>query len=177
MKKLRWVVLFSISLLISACASRPPLVGLEGEALKRKDYDVVLRVTPIKVKPLLMNTPVDAIEGGAENIQIFDKLVNFKVNDVLLGEYVMIKRGGASRFEQMKDLQQEKNFLKMLTLDYEDPNEEMMKPWISVAVKDPSERFGIENWENPQQVAYRLYLKRTKNEKDSFILKGVRYES
>lgn len=175
MRKMRWSISLVI-VLLSACATRPPLIGLTGDVLKRKDYDVVLKVKPIKVKPLLMNSSVDAVEGGSENIQLFDKLVNFKIEDVLVGEYIMIKRGGPSRFEQIMDSKEEQNFLKMLTLDYQNPNEEIMKPWISIAVKDPQERFGIENWEKPQQVSYRLYLKKTEGVSESFILVGVRYD-
>ena len=157
----------------SGCQISRSVAGLNGETISGADYDTVLRVVPVSVKPLGVTRTFDAIESGDEAIELFDKKVVFEIDEVLLGEYVKIKRGGPSKFEQMKESTEEKDFMKVLTLDYKDPEEEIDKKWISVAVKDPDKRFGIVDWNNPKKRKIKLYLQTTKANKDTYILKGV----
>lgn len=174
MKKNCYLILvIGLMVLQAGCQIHRTVRGIDGSELSGADYDTVLRVVPVRVRPLGVTRTFDAIEGGTEPIELFDKKVVFEIDQVLLGDYVKIKRGGPSKFEQAKEASQEKDFLKFVTLDFKDPDEEIDKKWISVAVKDPSERFGIMDWNNPEKKKIKLYLKKTETNADTYILKGV----
>lgn len=169
----KYIILIFIAVSLGGCQIHRSVVGLDGTVITGEDYDTVLRAAPVRVKPLGVTRTFDAIEFGDEDIELFDKKVVFEIQDVLLGEYVTTKRGGPSKMEQAKEAGLEKDFMKVLTMDFKDPEEMVDKRWISVAVKDPTERFGISNWNQPNREPMKLYLKRTKTNEDTFFLMGV----
>lgn len=153
------VILFLMSGLVSGCLHR-------GDA----GADIVLQVTPVRVKPIQSGSSVDVIENAQEHGSWPTAVGVFRVERVLKGEFNRAPVGGDSKFEQLKAAGKKKDLLKILTMDTYDPNELRDQEWVSVAVFNPFETFGIKDWENPEGGKGKLYLKRTPGQKDSYIL-------
>ena len=139
------------------------------------DADVVLRVTPVRVKAIQPGSSVDVIESTPDTASWPTAVGVFRVERVLKGEFNRVPVGGASPFEQLVEAGKKKEFLKLLTLDTHDPNELRDQEWVSVAVFNPFETFGIKDWENPEGGKGKLYLKRSPDRKDSYIFMGYKH--
>lgn len=83
-----------------------------------------------------------------------------------------VPEGGPSISEQMKQAWKDKNPLAML--DYKDPDRQVMRDLISVAVADPGASFGITSWANPGKKRFKLYLKEAEGRKGSYYVLKVR---
>ncbi|MDD5217859.1 MAG: hypothetical protein PHN49_08855 [Candidatus Omnitrophica bacterium] len=138
----------------------------------KKNADVVLDATPFLVKPFEIKSVVDAIEGEPEKAGIPKAVVEFKINRVLKGDFTKVKTGGPSRFAQAQDAAQKHQFLKIATLDFSNPDREVEKEWMSIAVRDPMASFGISDWENPAKGRFKVYLKRLPDDPASYIMIG-----
>ncbi len=96
--------------------------------------------------------------------------VLFHIDKVVKGEFSKSKLGGPSALEQAKDAAKNKEILKLLTLDFSNPEDEVDKELLSVAVYDPETSFGINASDSPSKTKHKLYLKRMDEDADSFIL-------
>ncbi|HTL47830.1 MAG TPA: hypothetical protein VL688_07180 [Verrucomicrobiae bacterium] len=133
-------------------------------------YDAVLRVTPIRVKPIEKGASIDAIEQKLENEGWPTAVVVFRVDKVVSGEFNKVKVRNASRWDQAREAGKNKNILKILTLDFDKPEEIQDQEWISVAVTNPIESFGIHSWEQPEKKSGRIYLKRVPEQPGTFVM-------
>jgi len=138
-----------------------------------KQADVVLDVIPLKVRPISRGSSVDVIENDVSRLPFVEAVVSFKLKRVLKGNWIKEKLGGPSRFAQMQTAAKNRNVFKMIGLDFTDPEEEVLKEWLSVAVEDPGKVFGINNWESPGSKRLKLYLKRQPENNNSFIMIGA----
>ena len=136
----------------------------------RKEFDVAMIATPLSGKEMPSSSVIDAIENTPEALQQARYIISFRIDRVLIGELSKEKVGGPSRFDQAVDAAQEKKLLKILTLDFQNPNEEIDKRWFRIAVQDPGATFGINNWRQPAQGRYKLYLKRMPKQANSYVL-------
>ncbi|MBI4430358.1 MAG: hypothetical protein HY587_01430 [Candidatus Omnitrophica bacterium] len=134
-----------------------------------REYDVVLDATPIYVKPIESGETVDAIEQELETSGKPAAVVLFKINRVILGEFTLLKRGGPSKLEQFQQALQDKDILKVATLNFEDPEKTAPKGWLNIAVSDPFKTFGIES-AAPKDRRYRICLKRIPERPDTYVL-------
>ncbi|MBN1688563.1 MAG: hypothetical protein JW893_05645 [Candidatus Omnitrophica bacterium] len=149
--------------MLSACSSFSK--GSESEKV-----DVVAKVIPLQVKHLSSQTPFDVMEKALLEKGWGGAVVLFEIEDVLKGEFDKVKVGGPSKMAQIREAAGNKNILALLTLDFDDPDEEVKKRWLTIAVEDPRETFGIENWEEPKRQSLMVYLSRLPEDRDSFIL-------
>ena len=143
--------------------------------IAKKEADVVLLATPIRVKKLEPGAQVDAIEHAPERMAYAEAVVMFKVEDVLKGEYTKIQTATPSKWEQAKDAAKDKNIWKILTLDFSEPEREETKQFLSVAVIHPRDTFDITAWDSPPKRHYRIYLQRQPQNPKSYILLAVRF--
>lgn len=122
-------------------------------------YDVAIEGTVFKVMDAASAGSVDAIERETPERGPLVAVVSFKLNQVLNGELPKVKAGGASKLEQLTGAAKTNNFLKVLTMDVQDPEELIERKWFRVAVGRPSETFGVSSWENPEPRKFKIYLK------------------
>ena len=166
----------SILVLILMIALKPaPAAQAEKETgFKALDVnvkaDVVLDVTPIRVKPIKPGSVSDAIENLAGDLSGLSANVYFQIEDVVEGKLAPIRIEPPSKTSQMKDHFKNKEFLKIITDDTDTTTTEFDRQRFRVAVKDPWQSFGITSWEEPVQKKYRLFLKRYNKEDDTYIL-------
>lgn len=147
---LRCGLILAVLLLSSSCAHR----------FAAGDYDVVLEGIPMAVKAIDEKTVVDAIEEINGEIPPLNAVVSFGVQRVLVGEFTRVEPEGPSKLEQMKDAVDDRNILKLLTLDFSSPGEAHEKKWLSIAVADPQASFGLTAENEAAPGRYKIYLKR-----------------
>lgn len=162
-----------LCLALSSCTAKNVTLQGQEKLLRRGDYDVVLEARPVHVKPVDLETSVDAVEAGPGKIRLFDSVVLFQIDYILMGEFIRAETGGPSKAEQAREAIRQRDLWKLLTLDFQDPGEKIERRWIRIAVRDPKTSFGILSWENPEPVRFKLYLKRSAKKPGSFILTGV----
>ncbi len=131
---------------------------------------VVLDVTPIRVKPLKEGKGVDALERPPEEMGPSAMIVVFRINRVLRGELTAIKPKNLSVWDQAKDAADDKNILKLVTMDFKRPEEEIPKEWFSMIVANPYASFGIREGEESSKQRYRISLARVHKNPDSYLL-------
>lgn len=134
------------------------------------DYDVILTASPLSVKSIEPGVAVDAIEKGAIEDGSADKVVVFDIDAVKKGKFTKVREGGPSKMEQAKDALKEFDLLKVLALDFDDPDDWIEKRWLSIAVKNPNDSFGITDWDRPEGGRHKIYLKRLADDPDSYIM-------
>lgn len=158
-------MLLILSVALSACAATDKL------GWTHKTYDTALLATPITLKPLTGPVTVDAVEQDAAKAANAQAVLVFKIDRVLQGEMPSVKAGGPSKVDQAQQAYRDKEYLRLLTMDFEDPEREIPKEWISVAVEDPAAAFGIQPGENLDGTLrqYRIYLKKEKGKGRSFV--------
>jgi len=156
---------------LSSCAGHESVTAESvGREYAPEDYDVVLSAVPFKVTKINQNSVVDAVEDGAQRPGVAEAVVLFEIERVIRGEFTKVRAGGPTKIEQARQAVQKKDLLQVLTLDFSDPDEEYEKPWVSVAVSDPDDSFGIEDWDNPEGKLCRLYLKRLPDRDASYVM-------
>ncbi|OGW72502.1 MAG: hypothetical protein A2Y02_00390 [Omnitrophica bacterium GWA2_52_12] len=156
-------------ILFSSCTTAAP--G-SGRALF-KSADTAFEVQPLRVHAVSEGGSADAMEVDPERAAVAEAIVNFKILRVLKGDWPMVPVGGPSRAKQAYDAVHNKKYVKMLTLDFDDPHELVRKEWFSVAVEDPGSTFGISSWDAPEPEKLKIYLKRDAAHKGSFLLIGA----
>jgi len=165
-----YVAIIALCLLVSGCASKslplPPIA---------KHADVVLEVTPLQVKDFNIGDTVDVIETLPSEAKLSLAKILFRVDKVLMGEFIHYKVGGPSEWVQAQSAVRARNIWKLLTLDFSDPDELKEKRWVTVAVVDPEERFRIKSWEDPPNRKMKLYLKRVPKNPDSYVMLDVQF--
>lgn len=132
--------------------------------------DVVLNVTPLRVKPLKGSKGMDALEKPPEELGPSAMVVVFRINRVLRGELNTIKPKQLSLWDQAKDAADDKNILKLATMDFKKPEEEIPKEWFSMVVADPWVSFGMKEGEESPKQRYRISLARVHKNPDSYLL-------
>ena len=133
--------------------------------------DVALDVTPIRVKPLKEGKGVDALEKPPEEMGPSAVIVVFRINRVLRGALAPLKTAELSLWDQAKEAADDKNILKLVTMDFHRPEEEgAERKSFSMVVADPGASFGIKEGEDPPQQRYRISLARVHKKPDSYLL-------
>ena len=134
--------------------------------------DVVLVAIPIRAKSILSGGTINALEKPAQEMPAAWTSVVFRVEKILRGEFKLPKGQELSLWDNMKDAADDKNVLKLLTMDFEKPDEGGTdKGWISMAVSDPYASFGIREGEAPvMRQRFKLSLARVHEDPDSFVL-------
>jgi hypothetical protein len=163
-KNMKAFRILAILVLLGGCA-----VSEKGGPA-RNEYDVALLATPLSGKELQSGAVIDAIENTPNALQNARFVISFRIDRVLIGELPKEKVGGRSRWDQAVEAAAEKKIMKFLTLDFKNPNEEIDKLWFRVAVQDPGATFGINDWHQPAQGRYKLYLKRMPKQTNSYVL-------
>lgn len=141
---------------------------------EQDDFDVAVEAFPVLVKSLGSGTAVDAVENDPENRMRPQAIVSMRILRVFRGELGNLKISGPSRIEQMREAARERKILKLLTLDFENPEEETEREYLRIAVRNPIETFGIQNWDDPGDERFKLYLKRMPGRRDSYVLVKVK---
>jgi len=133
--------------------------------------DVVLDVTPIRVKPLKESKGVDALEKSPEEMGPSAMIVVFRINRILRGELAPLKIKELSLWDQAKDAADDKNILKLITMDFHRPDEGgVEKQSLSMVVADPYASFGIKEGEESPKQRYKISLARVHKNPDSYLL-------
>ncbi len=159
-----------LCLTILLLSSSYGFAGLKDSALIKQGSDVVLEATLLQVKAIGPGTVVDAIEKDSEAMPP-TAVVLFKIDRVVKGEFTKRKVGGPSKFQQGKEALHQANILKMATLDFTDPTEELDKGWFSVAVADMATSFGIRLGEDVAgKKRFKISLDHVKDRPDSFVM-------
>ena len=132
--------------------------------------NIVLDVTPVRVKPLKQGKTVDALERSPEEMGSAAMVVVFRINRVLRGDLKPVKVNELSTWDQAKDAADDKNILKLITMDFKRPEEAIPKEWFSMIVSDPVASFGIKEGEETSKQRYRISLARVHKNPDSYLL-------
>lgn len=150
----------------------PPVSEISDSKSKTLKADVVLEVTPIRARSILARGTVNALEKPAAEMPPVWTAVIFRVERILSGDFKVPKNEEQSLLSQMKDAADDKNFLRLATMDFKRPPEDGTdKEWLSMAVIDPYASFGIREDEDPaERQRYRLSLARIHKNPDSFVL-------
>lgn len=168
------LLLVAVMLLVCPAAR----AGEAGDGLpvyKESEFDVGVEAVAVRVKSLGPKTIIDAVENDPVNRANPQAVVSFRILRVFRGELGKMTVGGPSKYEQMKAAAQEREILKLVTLDFENPDEEVEQEWLKIAVRNPMETFGIKEWDNPGDNEIKLYLKRLPERPDSYILIKAKY--
>jgi hypothetical protein len=132
---------------------------------------VVLDVTPIRVKSLKEGKGVDALEKLPEELSPSAMIVVFRINRILRGELAPLKTKELSFWDQAKDAADDKNVLKLITMDFHRPEEGgTERTSFSMVVADPYVSFGIKEGEGSTKQRYRISLARVHKDPDSYLL-------
>ena len=113
---------------------------------------------------------IDAIEGDPSQIGETAAAVQFKIEDIVRGDFIQMKAGGLSKYQQVKHAAKKGKILKLLTLDFKDPDKLVDKPWMTVAVNNALKSFNILDWDNPGDQKFKLYFKKAADSRDSYLL-------
>ncbi len=132
---------------------------------------VVLDVTPIHVKPMKEGKSVDALEKLPEEMGTSAMIVVFRINRVLRGELSKLKNRELSLWDQAKSAADDKNILKLVTMDFHRPAEEGIdRTSFSMVVQDPYASFGVKEGEDFPKQHYKISLALIHKNPDSYVL-------
>jgi hypothetical protein len=134
--------------------------------------NVTLIAIPIRAKSIMAGGTVNALEKPAAEMPPVWTSVLFRVERIMSGEFKVPKGQELSLWDNVKDAADDKNILKLLTMDFEKPDEDGTdKGWLSMAVVDPYASFGVREGEDPAvRQRYKLSLARVHKDPDSFVL-------
>ncbi len=143
-----------------------------GGRSKPLKANVTLIAVPVRAKSIKARGTINALEKPASEMPPAWTAVVFRVERVVRGEFKTPKDQEITLMDQMKDAAGDKNFLKLLTMDFERPPEDGTdKGWLSMAVVDPYASFGIrENEMASVRKRYKLFLARVHKDPDSYVL-------
>ncbi len=140
-----------------------------------KPKKLVLKARLFKVEAFSPETVVDALDASSAQGALPTASVSFLIKDVLRGELPLQKRQGnaGSVIGQAQDAVKEKSFLKLVTMDFENPDvEHEDRPrWFIVGVQSPLESFKILSWKDLPPEPYRLVLSK-ENDSAGWILES-----
>jgi hypothetical protein len=156
-------------LLLPIFFSGSPAEAAKIFGLGSKKYDVVLVGTPVSVRELQDYEGVDAIESTSEE-KTPRHVVSFKIERVLIGELAKETVGGLSKMDQAKKALDDKDFIKLGTLNFKDPHQEVEKEMFRVALHHAGETFGAAPGDPLPAHRLKLYLKRHPNQPKTFLL-------
>ena len=168
--------LFLIGCFLGCCLPLSVAAATEGEvatpAARPLKADIQLIVVPIRAKSILAGGTVNALEKPASEMPPVWTTVLFRVERILSGDFKVPKNQEISLWSQMKDAADDKNFFKILTMDFaRSPEDGTDKGWLSMAVIDPYASFGIREGEEPAaRQRYKLSLARVRRDPESFVL-------
>lgn len=137
------------------------------------DYDVSFIGTPFKAEKIVEGTRADAVEMPGTGGGTYSAVVLLTVDKVLKGNLPKVSSPAPSKMEQAKEAAGNKQLLKLLTMDFEDPDAVHEKEWLSIAVQDPSKTFGLRSWSSPAGKPHRIYLKKAGEDGRSYIMTGA----
>lgn len=153
---------------LAAEAASPVILSA---ANKPFNTDVMLDVTPIRIKPLKEGKGADALEKSPDEMGPAAVIVVFRINRVLRGELAPLKTKELSLWDQAKEAADDKNILKLVTMDFHRPEEEgVERKSFSMVVVDPYASFGIREGEEPPKQRYKISLARVHKNPDSYLL-------
>lgn len=168
--------LLVLGFILLACPAAQALEAGDGiPVYKESEFDLGVDAVAVRVKSLGSKTVIDAVENDPESRAHPQAVVSFRILRVFRGELGTMTVGGPSKYEQMKEAAQEREILKLVTLDFENPEEEVEQEWLKIAVRSPMETFGIREWDNPGGKEIKLYLKRLPERPDSYILVRAKF--
>ena len=169
-----------VLILLGFCLLCFPLFAAEtsiGDIIARAQAkplktDIELIAIPIRARSIKAGGTIDALEKAPAEMPPVWTAVIFRVERIGKGEFKVPKGQELTLLDQMKDAADDKNFLKLLTMDFERPPEDGTdKGWLSMAVVDPYTTFGIREGEDPAtRQRYRLSLARVHKNPDSYVL-------
>jgi hypothetical protein len=169
-----FVFLCIFALLCPAAPLRAEIESKKNQATSKKPpkADVVLIAIPIRAKNIMAGGTINALERPAAEMPPAWTAVVFHVERILTGTFKIPKDQEISLWGQMKDATEDKNILKLLTMDFDKPEEEGTdKGWLSMAVVDPYASFGIREGEKPaERQRYKISLALTHKDPDSYVL-------
>lgn len=134
--------------------------------------DVVLFATPIAVRAPTSETAIDALERSPDVMGSTWKVVVFRIERVVKGNFKPLRvKKGPSAMDQAKEASKEKNILKLLTMDFERPDETPQgKNCFSMAVVDPAASLGLQESETFPKQSYRISLSLIQKNPESYVL-------
>lgn len=123
------------------------------------EVKLVLKAKMVSVEAFNTEEIVDALDPVSADGVMPGATVVFKIESIVKGSLPPVKvPASSSVWNQTKDAYKEKSFLKMITLDYKNPDiEREDKPrWFAVGVQSPLETFQVVSWSDLPQQLYRL---------------------
>ena len=171
--------IFLVICLLSFCPlsfaelSNHDIASVSSQKLKT---DVVLLAVPIALRSFTPGTAVDALEKSPEEMGPGWKVVVFRIERVARGEFKVLKgKADPSAWEQAQDAAKDKNILKLVTMDFQRPDESpAQKPCFSMAVTDPFASFGIKEGEMLSKQRFRIALALVQKNPSSYVM--VKYD-
>jgi hypothetical protein len=140
---------------------------VQGEKIK---YDLLIEGTLRKVKPLGEGSTTDAVEDPKAQSESPQVVVYFAVDKVVTGRLPKVRIEPASKFDQMQDAFQNKEYHRLLLQDFKSTPIETPRRQFRVAVHDSMKTFGIENAEKLEPWKFRLYCRRYRFEDSSYVM-------
>ncbi|HCM42951.1 MAG TPA: hypothetical protein DIS66_06550, partial [Candidatus Omnitrophica bacterium] len=123
------------------------------------EVKLVLKVKMVSVEAFNTEEIVDALDVVSAEGVLPGATVVFKIESVIKGTLPPVKvPASGSVWNQTQDAYKEKNFLKMITMDYQNPEVEREdKPrWFAVGVQSPLDSFKVVSWSELPPQSYRL---------------------
>lgn len=133
-----------------------------------KDHDVVFLGTPLSVHTFSAREPADAVEGSPEDPELRHMAV-FKIDRVLVGAFKKKRRGGPSRYDQMTEAMKNKEVLDVVGFNFKNPEDEIERDTVRIAVKDAGSTFGLVPGEPLAYFQHKIYLKRLSRKSETFL--------
>lgn len=162
---------FSVAFCALSCASaekgNPSRIKQNDES-EYRDYDVVLEGQPMHVRKVKPGTSSDAV---AENESQLTGIVVLKISRLAKGGLSKLRinpSARASRFD--KAVKRDKTLSAAIDALLPHETQVIERSRFSVAVRDPAESFGVTDWEQPVPAQYRLYLKRYKDQHNTYVM-------
>jgi len=156
------VFLMFLCTAVSSCAA-----PREAVYTPNSSADLVLELVPIHVYSVDLGSSADAIENIPEQLDKITAIVLFRIDKIVEGELVREKNNaGIKEFSELA-----KNILtlkvkKVLNGSEDDFAEKTFK----IGVQDPLATFGISDWKEPQPNGFRVYLKKYKDWKQTYVM-------
>ncbi len=162
-----WLLCSPLYAAETVVAEKPPPI-----AVKPLKVDVALIAIPIRARSIKAGGTIEVLEKAPADMPPVWTAVIFRVERILKGDLKIPKSQEISLLSQMKDAADDKNILKLLTMDFEKPPEDGTdKGWLSMAVVDSYATFGIREGEDPAtRQRYKLSLARVHKNPDSYVL-------
>ncbi len=138
-------------------------VAQHAQAVEKGSSKLVLVARLFKVEIFKPEEIIDALDEPSVQGALPSATAVFLIKQVRQGKLPQPKISQTtSTWSQAKDALKEKNFLKMVTMDFQNPNvEHENRPhWFAVGVQSPFETFKVISWTDLPQTDFRLVLKK-----------------